>query len=231
MPFLGPILGPLIAAQINANVDWRWTWYVLIIWTAVQLVLLVAFVPETYAPKLLKIKAAKLRRESGNQDLHSSQELVENNMDISKARYVWKSTGRPFELLLKEPMVFLLCLWCALLLGILYCFFSSFPIIFGNKGFTEGQIGLSFIGIGIGIIAATVLNSTYFSAQYRKTAVRLGRKPPPEEHLKKGMWAAVLGPISLFWSVVALANTSEIRLIIPSQVRLDFSALCSLDRG
>ena len=96
-------------------------------------------------------------------------------------------------------MAFLLCLWCALLLGILYSFFGAFAIIFSRKGLNEGDIGLTFIGIGTGIVIATVMNATIFPQIYAGTAKRLGRKPPPEEHLKKGMVAAIMGPISLFW--------------------------------
>lgn len=96
-------------------------------------------------------------------------------------------------------MAFALCLWCALLLGILYAFFSSYPIIFGRKGFNEGEIGLAFLPMGLGIIIATIMNATYWTRKYAETAKRLGRKPPPEEHLKKAMVAALIGPMSLFW--------------------------------
>lgn len=96
-------------------------------------------------------------------------------------------------------MALCLCLWCSLLLGILYAFFGSFPIIYKAKGFNEGEVGLSFIPLGIGIAIATLINATYWPRVYANTAKRLGGKPPPEEHLKKAMVAAVTGPISLFW--------------------------------
>jgi MFS family permease len=46
--FLGPAIGPVLGGFINSSVSWRWTYYVLLIWAGVQLVLIVAFVPETY---------------------------------------------------------------------------------------------------------------------------------------------------------------------------------------
>jgi MFS family permease len=58
-PFLGPVLGPLIAGFINQNANWHWTFYVVIIWAAVMLSLILVFVPETFDPQLLKVKAAK----------------------------------------------------------------------------------------------------------------------------------------------------------------------------
>lgn len=55
-------------------------------------------------------------------------------------------------------MALLLDLWSALLLGILYLTFQAFPIIFGkNHHFSLQLVGLSFIGIGIGMIIGLVL--------------------------------------------------------------------------
>lgn len=48
-PFTGPCIGPLIGGFINQNTPvWRWTFYVLLIWTFVIEVAIVFFVPETF---------------------------------------------------------------------------------------------------------------------------------------------------------------------------------------
>lgn len=47
-PFIGPSLGPLVGGFINYNADWRWTYYVLIIWSFSLWLAIVFFVPETY---------------------------------------------------------------------------------------------------------------------------------------------------------------------------------------
>ncbi|KAI8668549.1 MFS domain-containing protein [Fusarium keratoplasticum] len=46
--FLGPALGPVLGGFINSHVNWRWTYYILLIWAFIQLVLVVFLVPETY---------------------------------------------------------------------------------------------------------------------------------------------------------------------------------------
>ena len=56
-PFLGPVLGPLVAGFINQNTNWRWTYYVVIIWSAITLALILVLVPETYDPQLLRKRA------------------------------------------------------------------------------------------------------------------------------------------------------------------------------
>ncbi|EER39224.1 MFS multidrug transporter [Histoplasma capsulatum H143] len=55
-PFLGPELGPL-----------RWIFYMLLIWSASVLIAIALFVPETYHPVLLRRKAIRLRRETGDE--------------------------------------------------------------------------------------------------------------------------------------------------------------------
>jgi MFS family permease len=95
-PFLGPILGPLIASFINQSLNWRWTWYISTIWNFIELALIYLLVPETFAPRMLKDKATHLRKTTGNTDLRSAAELREEQMGISKLKYVLKSTGRPF---------------------------------------------------------------------------------------------------------------------------------------
>ncbi|KAG5936816.1 hypothetical protein E4U53_000144, partial [Claviceps sorghi] len=47
-PFVGPSLGPIIGGFINYHVQWRWTYYVLLMWSGVVWVAVVALVPETY---------------------------------------------------------------------------------------------------------------------------------------------------------------------------------------
>lgn len=51
-PFLGPCIGPLIGGLINYNLNWRWTYYVLIIWTFAMLLAIVVLVPETFRKRL-----------------------------------------------------------------------------------------------------------------------------------------------------------------------------------
>lgn len=47
-PFIGPSLGPLLGGFINYNVDWRWTYWILLIWSGIVWTAVVLLVPETY---------------------------------------------------------------------------------------------------------------------------------------------------------------------------------------
>ena len=106
-------------------------------------------VPETYHPVLLRNKARKLRKDTGDERWKAPIEV----MDRSIAQTILRSVYRPFLLLTLEPMCLNLCLFSAILLGILYLFFGAFNIVFANNhDFELWQIGLSFLGILIGML-------------------------------------------------------------------------------
>ncbi|KAJ3560579.1 hypothetical protein NPX13_g9254 [Xylaria arbuscula] len=66
-PFIGPSLGPLVGGFINYYTNWRWTYYVIIIWAFALLVLIFFFAPETYHPIKLREKARRMREETGDE--------------------------------------------------------------------------------------------------------------------------------------------------------------------
>jgi hypothetical protein len=157
---------------------------------------------------LLKRKAIRLRKETGNQRLRAHLEL--DTRSITKT--VLTSCIVPFELVTTEPMALVLNIWTSILLGILYMFFSAFPIVFTAHGFDLEEKGLTFIGIGIGIIIATACNPL-FLRHYIRTAEKLGKHPPPEEHLVKGLYGAVICPIALFG--FAFTTYTSVHWIVP----------------
>jgi multidrug resistance protein len=112
-PFVGPEVGPVIGGFINQYADWRWSFWVLVIWAGILEVCILAFVPETYAPVLLRRKAIKLRKETGDDRWKAPIEI----MNRSVAKTVLWSCVRPFQLLFFEQMCLNLCLLSAILLG------------------------------------------------------------------------------------------------------------------
>jgi len=59
--------------------------------------------------------------------------------------------SRAFTLTFSEPIVFLLDLYTALLYGVLFTWFKSFPLVFGGVyGFNTQEPGLADLGIFVG---------------------------------------------------------------------------------
>lgn len=151
-PFLGPGIGPVIGGFINYYASsWRWSFYVLLIWSGTMLVAVTLLVPETYTPVLLRRKAEKKRKETGDDRFKAPIEIHEKSIFWTVVRSLY----RPFLLLTLDPMCFNLCLFSAILLGILYLFFGAFDLVFTDVyGFNLWQVGLTFLGLTTGMVIA-----------------------------------------------------------------------------
>ncbi|OAL44718.1 MFS general substrate transporter [Pyrenochaeta sp. DS3sAY3a] len=199
-PFVGPEIGPLVGGFIVEGTTWKWCFYVLIIWSGVQLVLIVLFVPETYHPVLLRQKAIRLRKETGNQEWIAPIE----KLDRSVSKTVLWSCIRPFQLLFFEPMCLNLCILSAILLGILYLFFGAFPLVFqNNHGFSISQTGLAFLGLFVGMITGICTDPIWRRIYGRLVQQReeQGGEPggsEPEFRLPSTIVGAWVVPIALF---------------------------------
>ncbi|KAK5553510.1 hypothetical protein LTR46_008485 [Exophiala xenobiotica] len=215
-PFLGPAAGPIIGGFINQFADWRWTFYTLLIWSGCLTAAVILVVPETYPKVLLKRKAASKRKESGNERWWAP---IERN-DDSLLHTLLHSCVTPCKLLILEPMCLLLCLYSAILLGIVYLFFGAFPLVFqANHGFQLYQVGLSFCGLGVGMIVGVLTNPFWHKnharlvAKYEAETGQKGIKPPPEFRLPPAMPGAFLVPIGLF--MFGWTTYSSVHWVVP----------------
>jgi hypothetical protein len=86
-------------------------------------------VPETYAPKLLAVRAKKLRQETGDEKFVTEQDLDMRPFSQRLSLFLL----RPFQLLFRELIVFFISLYMSVLYGLLYMFFIAYPIVY-QKG-------------------------------------------------------------------------------------------------
>lgn len=219
-PFIGPVLGPLISGFINEYANWRWMYRVQLIWIFFELLALVLLVPETYTPVILKNKAQTLRKSTGDEHYFAPLERVDQSV-IQKILFNCKT---PFLLMLHDRMALLLNLWTSLLLGILYLTFQAFPVIFEeNHGFTMGQTGLSFLGIGLGMIIG-VSTQPLWNRIFKRANEKYNGHPPPEVRLYQGQIGGILVPIGL----ISLAFTTypHVHWIAPIICSIPFGTGC-----
>ncbi|KAJ5942612.1 hypothetical protein N7516_002780 [Penicillium verrucosum] len=220
-PFVGPEVGPLVGGFINAFTTWRWTFYVLLIWAGVMLASIIFLVPETYHPVLLRRKAEKLRQETGDERLKAPIEKLQRSV----IQTVLLSMKRPVLLLVLEPMCLCLCIFSAILLGILYLFFGAFQLVFSEVyGLVIWQRGLCFLGLFVGMVIAILSDPIW-----RRNYVRLERNHEkatkmlddfqPEWRLPPAILGGPLVTIGLFifaWTIYS--NVHWIAPIIGSAV-------------
>lgn len=113
-PYGGPVLGPIIGGFVGENKGWRWIFWIQMIFAGFMAILKCT-IPETYAPSILKARAKRLRRETGDENICTEQELFK----VPLAEMLVDTLIRPFGMLATEPILLLLSLYIALIYGLL----------------------------------------------------------------------------------------------------------------
>lgn len=125
-PFLGPVIGPLVGGYLSMSHGWRWLYWLQLILAGAAYVLLVFTVPETYAPTLLSRRAAKMRKESGDEMITTEEEVARRPLGQRLRLFLL----RPFQLLFVEWIVFFVSVYMSVLYGLLYMFFVAVNLPF-----------------------------------------------------------------------------------------------------
>ena len=122
---------------------------------------------ETYEPYLLRRKAARLRKTTGNVSLRPK-----DSKEYSARMIFWKAIRRPVKMFCLSPIIFGLSLYIAVVFGYSYLLFATFAPIFQERyGFSEGEVGLVYRGLFVGMLVSlglTGIISDRFYARYAK---------------------------------------------------------------
>lgn len=196
--FIGPVLGPIIGSFVTQSyLGWRWVFWVMMIFAGFCWVLILLFMPETFAPVLLMRKAKRLRKldPEGNKDLYAPHE----KSDWSVGGIAHRTLLRPFQILGQEPILVLITIYLSIVYGILYGLFEAVPVIFSLKrGFNLGETGLIFIAVGLGTTLGGIIN-VFVQLRYRQLSPFWHNMPPPEERLWGSMIAGPMLVLGAFW--------------------------------
>ena len=145
----GPVFGPILGGFAAEAEGWRITIWI-VCWMASAVVVLLFFcMPESSPSTILLKRAKRLRKATGNENLKSQSELDAAPKVTTASQLALLASA--FVLTFTEPIVFIMDLYTALLYGVLFLWFESFPFVFGGiYHFNLGQQGLVFLGIFVG---------------------------------------------------------------------------------
>lgn len=208
---LGPTMGPLVGGFAAEAKGWRWTIWELMWLSGFSLVVLFFFLPETSSANILYRRTRRLRKLTGNDKLICEPELIGEQM--TRNEIVKMILVRPFTLSFMEPICLALNMYIALIYGLLYIWFESFPIVFvGIYGFSLGTEGLAFIGILVGVLICLPPFIWYF---HKYTEPKFNEKGDlqPEWRLPPSFVGAFCIPICLFW--FGFTSRESIHWIVP----------------
>lgn len=195
--FAGPAVGPIVGEFTVKNPDlgWHWTGWFTMIMGVFFFAIALPTVKETFPAVILKQKAARLRHETRNWALHTK--VDEEPVVFS---YLMRKYGlKPFEMLVKEPILVVMTIYISLVYGILYLIFFAYPFSFeGDRGMAFGISSLPFIAIFIGVLIACATLTWETKAIFTPKLVK-AKKVIPEERLPPMMAGGVILVIGLFW--------------------------------
>lgn len=194
-PLLGPTLGPLFGGIIVQRLGWRWVFWVLTIICGINTLAGFIFLRETYAPVILQQRKARLEREEDKPNKYR----VEGQDERPVFTRMLNSLKRPF-IIFSQPIVITMSVYQALIFGTTYSIYTNMqPIYQDGYGFSTEQVGLLYLGPGIGFLTAVWFLVPRIDTVYKQLTERNGGKARPEFRLPLANIGAVFIPISLFW--------------------------------
>jgi multidrug resistance protein len=216
-PMNGPVIGPLIGGFVFQALGWRWTNWVVMIGAGTSW-FMVFMIKETYAPAILRAKSAKKRKETDDNRWFSRYDDKKLFWPLLR-----ENLYRPLSMAVSEPICIFWNVYIALVYGVLYLCFVSYPIVFGElRGWSPGLVGLGYLGIGIGgcmVIASEPLLRKMINSHKKDPETG---KPYPEAMVSVVCIAAVCVPVGEL--IFAWTCTPNVHWIAPIIAGIPFGA-------
>jgi multidrug resistance protein len=194
--FIGPVLSPVIGGFVTMSyLGWRWTQWITLIMACTFGSIAFFVVPETYSPVILARRAKKLRYETKNWALHAKSDEQPIDMNTIATKYLI----RPFLMMFLEPILILVTIYMSVIYGIIYLFFSVYPIAFQEyRGWNSGVGALPFLALIVGVACGAGLIA-YTSKTKFKQALEKEGHVVPEARLPPMMVGGFIFPAGMFW--------------------------------
>lgn len=191
-----PYSGPVFGGVVNGFISVGSRRYELMVWVnmafAGVMLIVIGLIPETYSPVILKARAKRLRKETGNDKIMTEQEAT----PMSFKELLNNNLYRPLKFVVNEPVLVLICGYVALIYSLLYAFFFAYPVIFTELyGYKDNLIGLMYVPILIGAFLA-LFTTPILEKKYQALCKR--RAPTPEDRLIGAMVGSPFPCIALF---------------------------------
>lgn len=150
---------------------------------------------ESYAYVILDRKTKRLRKETGNPNLRSIYDTGRSPRELFLFSIV-----RPTKMLFLSPIVFLLSLYVAIIYGYLYLLFTTMTEVFEDQyGFSQGSVGLSYLGIGIGSLCGLFILGATSDRLLKYLTKKNAGVSKPEYRLPPMFVGSWFIPLALFW--------------------------------
>lgn len=158
-PLNGPVTGPVIGGLVYQYLGWRWTNWIVLIFAGIAWVMS-ASIAETYAPVILKKKAAEMRKSQDDERYWCRYDERKELLDILKTNF-----SRPFILMATEPILWFWDIYISLNYGVrVFCIIKAWFLM---RRLSE--VLQRTIGGGLGFYSMLLATTNIISSHYMFT--------------------------------------------------------------
>ena len=222
-PLLGPTIGPLLGGVIITRLGWRWVYWILTIICFCNTTVGYFFLRETYTPVLLNKRKIQFLSKDGfdsSTTRAKSKYYFIGEDDRPLSIKLTNSLKRPYVIFV-QPIVLTMSLYQAVIFGTTYSIYTNMQDIYSKMpyDFNSEQIGLLYLGPGLGFLTAVLFLVPRIDTIYNKLTAANNGKALPEYRLPLANVGSILIPISLFafaWLVEARDRVHWFATIVPT---------------
>ncbi|KAK3949499.1 major facilitator superfamily domain-containing protein [Pseudoneurospora amorphoporcata] len=177
---IGGVVGGFI---LRGTGSWRWLAWIMAMASGLTSLASVFLLHETYAPFLLRKKAAALTK-SGVPCVHvqAPGPVPDRGSCCSDLAVVLRTMTRAAMMLFTSPVCTAMSLYMAVIYGILYLHMVTLPLLFSAESlyglpsyrWPEALTGLSYLGVGLGSVAGALLSAALVNRTYASMKARHG---------------------------------------------------------
>jgi MFS family permease len=176
VPLTGSAVGPIVAGFIVEYSNWRWMFWATTILQAVLVLASLGMFHESYTPVLLRRRAEKLRRETG--EAHYYADIERKEYGHTTLWRVRRSLTRPLRLLIFHPIIQLQALLAGINYGLLYFALASFSALHVSAyGDSIAISGLHYIAICTGTVSGSQIVGPLMDYVYKRLKTRFTDVP------------------------------------------------------
>ncbi|XXG96172.1 hypothetical protein Hte_002451 [Hypoxylon texense] len=209
IPLLGAAVGPIIGGFMAARTTWRWMFWSTSIFQGVMIFVAFFSFHESYAPLILRQRAERVRKETGNNRYYTLAERLDG--DRTPVTVLGRALTRPLRLLIYHPIIQVTATLSGFNYGIMYVTLSTFSEIWTALYHQSVEIsGLHYIAFSLGELAGSQVGGPLMDYFYKR---RQAQNPSPESRIPLmfpsiiASWAGVLmygwtAQYRVHWAVV-----------------------------
>jgi MFS family permease len=189
-----------------ARTTWRWMFWSTSIFQAVMIFVSFTTFRETYAPLILRRRAEKLRKETGNERYETVEERQHGRKSAMST--LGLALTRPVRLLLFHPIIQVTSVISAFNYGMLYILLSTFSDLWVKQYHQSVEIsGLHYITCALGEIAGALIGGALMDRLFRRMHDARPPSSSGEDHVPEyriplmfpGFFLAPLGLLMYGW--------------------------------